>query len=96
MSQGELLGTSSATVEHWRAGTPQEEIYLIAGPFTRYTGSAENVMAMVLLRTADAALAQQVMEGIVEPAEIVGVEDNAGIVTVAPFDRHSVQQGWFR
>jgi aminopeptidase N len=48
--------------ERWRCGSPQQEIYLIAGHFTEYTQTANGVQAMVLLRQPDAALAQQYLD----------------------------------
>ncbi|MGB5180345.1 MAG: M20/M25/M40 family metallo-hydrolase [Gammaproteobacteria bacterium] len=78
MSQGESLdpqpATGGAPTEHWRDTTPQEEIYLIAGPFTAYasvdagidasinTSTGAGVTAMVLLREPDAALAQKYLD----------------------------------
>jgi Peptidase family M1 domain len=61
MSQGEYLDTAHAG-EHWRATNAQQEIYLIAGPFTAYSSSDRGVTAMVLLREADAALAQKYLD----------------------------------
>ena len=62
MSQGESIDTHKDTDEHWRAMTPQEEIYLIAGPFTAYTSAENGVTAMVLLRETDATLAQKYLD----------------------------------
>jgi hypothetical protein len=66
MSQGEHLDTQPASGrtpgEHWRATTPQEEIYLIAGPFNAYSSSDKGVTAMVLLREPDAALADKYLD----------------------------------
>jgi len=42
----------------WREDTPQEEIYLIAGPFTVYR-RGQHPEAMVYLRAPDAALAER-------------------------------------
>ena len=66
MSQGEYIDTppsdGSTPGDHWRATTAQEEIYLIAGPFTAYSSVDQGVTAMVLLREADAALAQKYLD----------------------------------
>jgi len=66
MSQGEYLDMQSArggtSGEHWRATTPQEEIYLIAGPFSAWSSIARGVTAMVLLREPDAALARKYLD----------------------------------
>jgi hypothetical protein len=66
MSQGELLGTEHAAdngpAEHWQASNPQEEIYLIAGPFSGYSSVDRDVTAMVLLREPDAALAGKYLD----------------------------------
>jgi len=66
MSQGEHLDTrpasSSRPVEHWRASNPQQEIYLIAGPFNAWSSVDKGVTAMVLLREPDAALARKYLD----------------------------------
>jgi len=66
MSQGDALDPQSASgrtpAEHWRATTPQEEIYLIAGPFKAYSSIEQGVTAMVLLRESDSALAQKYLD----------------------------------
>ena len=66
MSQGEHLDTRPATgsrpVEHWRASNPQQEIYLIAGPFNAWSNVDKGVTAMVLLREPDAALARKYLD----------------------------------
>jgi aminopeptidase N len=66
MSQGEHLDTRSASssrpVEHWRASNPQQEIYLIAGPFNAWSSVDKGVTAMVLLREPDAALARKYLD----------------------------------
>ncbi len=65
MSQGERLNQVAADTtvsEHWRCNTPQEEIYLIAGPYTEYEKTENNVQAMVLLHQPDPALAQKYLD----------------------------------
>ncbi|MDX2458080.1 MAG: M1 family aminopeptidase [Gammaproteobacteria bacterium] len=65
MSQGERLSHVAADTmvsEHWRCTTPQEEIYLIAGPYTEYEKTEKNVKALVLLRRPDPALAQKYLD----------------------------------
>ncbi len=66
MSQGEYLdtlpGDSGTPADRWRATNAQEEIYLIAGPFIAYSSVDRGVTAMVLLREADAALAQKYLD----------------------------------
>ena len=65
MSQGEPVTTQtdgSVNSEHWKATTPQEEIYLIAGPFSSYSNHERDVTAMVLLREADPALASKYLD----------------------------------
>ncbi len=66
MSQGEHLDTRPASgsgpVEHWRASNPQQEIYLIAGPFNAWSSVDKGVTAMVLLREPDAALARKYLD----------------------------------
>jgi hypothetical protein len=62
MSQGRSIDTGESTVEQWRAMTPQEEIYLIAAPFTAYTSIENGITAMVLLREPDATLADKYLD----------------------------------
>ena len=66
MSQGEYLNpqpvTGNRPVEHWRASNPQEDIYLIAGPFNAWSSVDKGVTAMVLLREPDAALARKYLD----------------------------------
>jgi len=62
MSQGERLSqatTDTTASEHWRSTTPQQEIYLVAGPYTEYKKTEHDVQAMVLLRRPGPALAQK-------------------------------------
>ncbi len=60
VSQGENLRTDNK--DNWRSPQPQEEIYLIAAQFTRYTRTSEGPAAMVYLRQADEALANKYLD----------------------------------
>jgi hypothetical protein len=65
MSQGDRLALpddTHSTLERWRSTAPQEEIYLIAGPFNEYTSTENRVQAMVLLRRPDPALARKYLD----------------------------------
>jgi hypothetical protein len=66
MSQGEHLDMQPVSDrmpgEHWHVTTPQEEIYLIAGPFTAWSSVDRGVAAMVLLRDPDDALARKYLD----------------------------------
>ena len=65
MSQGDRLALpddTHSTLERWRSTAPQEEIYLVAGPFTEYASTENRVQAMVLLRRPDPALAQKYLD----------------------------------
>ena len=66
MSQGDALdpqpGSDRTHAERWHAATPQEEIYLIAGPFKAYSSVEQGITAMVLLREPDNALAQKYLD----------------------------------
>ncbi len=44
---------------HWEEKNPQDEIYLIAAPFTEYARNDDGIESLVYLRTDDAALAQR-------------------------------------
>ncbi|HYQ72989.1 MAG TPA: M1 family aminopeptidase, partial [Gammaproteobacteria bacterium] len=58
--------------EQWRCTAPQQEIYLIAGPYTEYTQTTDGVQAVVLLHEADPALAQQYLEATADYIRLYG------------------------
>ncbi len=66
ISQGNALNPQPASgrslAERWHATTPQEEIYLIAGPFKAYSSIEQGITAMVLLRESDSVLAQKYLD----------------------------------
>ncbi|MBX9894617.1 MAG: M20/M25/M40 family metallo-hydrolase [Nitrosomonas sp.] len=65
VSQGSLVrenATSEAQHIVWEEKQPQDDIYLIAAKFQRYTQSAGAVNAMVYLRSADQPLAQKYLD----------------------------------
>jgi hypothetical protein len=65
MTQGERLASEADAAgvrERWHCAVPQEEIYLIAGQFTEYRQASDEVQAQVLLRQADAVLAQKYLD----------------------------------
>jgi len=46
----------------WQEGKPQDEIYLIAAPFTEYARDDNGIESLVYLRTDDSALAQRYLD----------------------------------
>lgn len=65
VSQGERIqreADAAASRDTWRITSPQEEIYLIAAPFTEYHQPAGEVEAMAFLREPDPALAQKYLD----------------------------------
>ncbi len=58
ISQGERIATSESHAG-WQESQPQEEIYLIAAPFTEYARNDEGIESLVYLRKDDAALAHR-------------------------------------
>ena len=65
MTQGERVlrdAGSEGVREQWRSTSPQEEIYLVAGPFTEYVQGTDEVQSLVLLREPDATLAQKYLD----------------------------------
>jgi len=73
MSQGERLAHATGgkqVRERWHCDRPQQEIYLVAGPYTEYAQTAGAVQAMVLLHRPDPALAQKYLDA---TAEYVGL-----------------------
>jgi aminopeptidase N len=57
VSQGKRADVSSTKV-NWKEDQAQNEIYMIAAPFTEYVRSNEGIESLVYLRQDDAALAQ--------------------------------------
>jgi hypothetical protein len=51
---------------HWQEDHPQDDIYLIAAPFHRYTSDIGKVQAQVYLRQADPTLAQRYLDATVD------------------------------
>ncbi|UJP03480.1 MAG: signal protein PDZ, partial [Nitrosomonas sp.] len=65
VSQGALLRENGASeTRHivWEEKQPQDDIYLVAGRYQRYTQSAGAVNALVYLRNADQPLAQKYLD----------------------------------
>ncbi|MDE2388967.1 MAG: signal protein PDZ, partial [Betaproteobacteria bacterium] len=65
VSQGSLLRENNGGENRrvvWEEKQPQDDIYLIAAKFQRYTQSAGAVNAMVYLRSADQPLAQKYLD----------------------------------
>jgi hypothetical protein len=50
------------TLARWETPQPQEEIYVVGGPFTTYSQQAGTIQTMAFLRTPDAALAQTYLD----------------------------------
>ncbi|QBQ55070.1 M20/M25/M40 family metallo-hydrolase [Nitrosococcus wardiae] len=59
-----------STEEVWTIDHPQEEIYLIAGPFTEYREQAGQVEAMAFLRQPDEALARKYLDATAQYIEM--------------------------
>jgi aminopeptidase N len=64
VSQGERSDRTEVggVTDTWREMSPQEEIYLIAGPFTEYDRATATADAVVFLREPDEALAGRYLE----------------------------------
>ncbi len=65
VSQGTLVREQkTATTQNvvWEETQPQDDIYIVAGRYKRYTQSAGAVNAMVYLRSPDEALAQKYLD----------------------------------
>jgi aminopeptidase N len=54
--------TSSQAHVHWKEGKPQDEIYLIAAPFTEYARDVNGIESLVYLRADDPALAGRYLD----------------------------------
>jgi hypothetical protein len=57
--------TGDKTLVRWESPEPQEEIYIVAAPFTEYARTADGVDAMVFLRTPDQELASKYLDATV-------------------------------
>ena len=94
MSQGEYLDTlpddGSVLADRWHTTSAQEEIYLIAGPFTAYSSVDRGVTAMVLLREADAALAQKYLD---TTHEYIKLYD--GLIGPYPFKKFAMVENFW-
>jgi hypothetical protein len=94
MSQGEYLDTlpddGSVPADRWHTTSAQEEIYLIAGPFTAYSSIDRGVTAMVLLREADAALAQKYLD---TTHEYIKLYD--GLIGPYPFKKFAMVENFW-
>lgn len=62
VSQGTRRGDSRVTVTHWISREPQDEIYLLAGPYHLYTKPGRHAEAQAFLRSPDAQLAQRYLD----------------------------------
>ncbi len=67
VSQGKRklkIGKQEGSVSHvtWEESHPQDEIYLIAAPFTEYSNSDSGIEELVYLRKDDSELAQRYLE----------------------------------
>jgi aminopeptidase N len=58
------------STETWTIDKPQEEAYLVAGPFSEYRQPAGTVEALVFLRQADPALAQKYLDATAQYLEM--------------------------
>jgi hypothetical protein len=93
MSQGERkrqVAADTTVSEHWRCTTPQEELYLIAGPYTEYSKTDNNVNAMVLLRRPDPALAQKYLETTHQYIELY-----AALIGAYPFKKFAMVENFW-
>ena len=94
MSQGEPIGTGPATdnsaTEHWRASKPQEEIYLIAGPFNAWSSVDRGITAMVLLREPDTALAGKYLDA---THEYIALYDE--LIGPYPFEKFAMVENFW-
>ncbi len=62
VSQGRRVlayGQAGLRREHWHSATPQEQIYLLAGPFIEYSDRRGDLEVMAYLRRPDQVLARQ-------------------------------------
>ncbi|GJL72614.1 MAG: hypothetical protein NMNS01_18130 [Nitrosomonas sp.] len=65
VSQGDLVDEqleNSTKAVIWEASHPQDDIYIVAGQYQRYTQPAGETLAMVYLRSEDKALAQKYLD----------------------------------
>ncbi len=61
---------ANKTIARWASPEPQEEIYLIGGPWTEYQRAAGKIDALVFLRTPDKTLAEAYLQATVQYLEM--------------------------
>ncbi len=62
VSQGAGPGDTTSGLSRWSENQPQDDLYLIAAPFSVYRQTADGVEAQVYLRTPDPALAKRYLD----------------------------------
>ena len=65
VSQGERIlhqRQNGVVRVQWNSPEPQDEIFIVAAPFTEYTRPADSVLAMAFLRTPDKELADKYLD----------------------------------
>ncbi len=93
VSQGELIErvtSDKGTRVHWRSATPQDEIYLIAAPFTYYEQQTDGFTAMAYLRTPDPALAQKFLD-----ATLRYIKMYEGFIGPYPFTKFALVENFW-
>ncbi|MBK1642575.1 peptidase M28 [Chromatium okenii] len=89
VSQGADSGATDAGLITWTETHPQEDIYLLAAPFTVYRQQAAGFEAQVYLRQPDAALAQRYLDAtgkyVAHYADLIGTYPFAKFALVENF-----------
>ncbi|MCP5275141.1 MAG: M20/M25/M40 family metallo-hydrolase [Burkholderiales bacterium] len=93
VSQGSLISEQrdepGATVT-WQELNPQDDIYLVAGRYHRYTQSTGSVTALVYLREDDAALAQKYLD---TTAQYIGMYNK--LIGAYPYDKFALVENFW-
>ncbi|RJQ80628.1 MAG: M1 family peptidase [Desulfobacteraceae bacterium] len=74
----------------WAIASSQEQIFLIAGPFTEYLGPAGQVQAMVFLRRPEAQLAQTYLTATARYIEMYET-----LIGSYPYDKFALVENWW-
>jgi hypothetical protein len=95
VSQGKRISTSGEPEKNtahvnWQESQPQDEIYLIAAPFTVYQRSDDGIEELVYLRNEDAALAQRYLVATARYLEMY-----RRLIGVYPYDKFALVENFW-
>jgi hypothetical protein len=78
------------TYVRWDSSEPQDEIFLIAGPFTEYSRESTQVQAMAFLRSPDEQLANKYLEATIQYLEMY-----SRLIGPYPYDKFALVENFW-